>query len=305
MSSDVQGAAPARSYLFAPGNAEKLLARVFSAGADAAVLDLEDAVPEGEKARARDRVAARLASADLTLPPCGVHVRVNGMETGSTEADIDAVVGPGLAAIRLPKAEHGEGVRQASAWIARAEERQGMPPGAVRLDLTIETALGVANARELAACDPRIGTLVFGQADFLRDVGAEMGPDGLETLHARSMLVIAARAAGLPPPIEGAHTRLRDPGGLRAAALSARRLGFLGMSAIHPEQIPIIHEVFTPTDEEVRWAREVFAAYGDALGRGSGAVRLPDGRFVDRPIAERARRILWLAERIWERGSDA
>lgn len=305
MSSDaVRRAATARSYLFAPGNQERLLAQAFTAGADAAVLDLEDAVPDSEKARARTRVAACLASAP-PRPPCGVHVRVNGMETRWAEADIDAVVGPGLAAIRLPKAEHAEAVRQASAWIARAEERQRMPPRSVRLDLTLETALGVANARELAACDARIGSLVFGQADFLRDVGAELGPQGIETLHARSRLVIAARAAGLPPPVAGAYTRLRDPAGLREAALSARRLGFFGMSAIHPEQIAVIHAAFAPAQEEVRWAREVLQAYREAQDRLAGAARLADGSFVDRPIAERARRILSLAERITERGSDA
>ena len=294
MSSSAAGAA--RSFLFAPGSRPKLLQRAFEAGADAVVLDLEDSVPEREKEAAREAVAACLSEL-AGQSPVEVHVRVNGVQTGRTQEDIAAVVLPGVSAIRLPKAERADDVGEVSGWIAQAERRQGLSPGSVRLDLTIETAQGVAGARELASCDARVGLLVFGQADFLADVGAELGKDRLETLYARSELVIASRLAGLMQPVEGAHTRLRDPEGLEAAALAARRLGFFGMSAIHPEQIPVIHAVFTPSAEEVQRARELLAAYQAAEAQGSGALRMADSRFVDRPVALRSMRIVALAER--------
>ena len=300
MSSEAR--APARSYLFAPGSSEKLLERVFEAGSDAVVLDLEDAVPEGEKDLARRLVAERVAGR-VGLRGPEVHVRVNAPDSPRAREDIAAAVQPGLDAVRLPKAEEPASVQAVSRWIAQAEERQGLAAGSVRLDLTIETARGIARARELAACDPRVGRLVFGQADFLADVGAEAGPEGLETLYARSEVVIAARTAGLLAPLEGAYARLRDQEGLRRAAQAARRLGFGGMSAIHPEQIPVIHEVFTPTAAEAERAQELLRAYEEAIAAGSGAARLQDGRFVDRPIAERARRTVLLFAR--EKGERA
>jgi citrate lyase subunit beta/citryl-CoA lyase len=294
MSSERRRTHPARSFLFAPGNNQKLLSRVFSAGADAVILDLEDAVPEGGKDEAREMVAGLLAG----RPAEGdlVSVRVNGVETGRTAADIAAVVQPGLTAIRLPKAERSEDVRQVSAWIAAQEHRRGLEPGRVGLDLTIETARGVAAARELAAADPRVERLVFGAADFCRDVGAEPGPEDLETLYARSEVVLASRLAGLAPPAEGAYTRLRDPEGLVQRAERVKRLGFFGMSAIHPEQLSLIHGVFQPSPEELARAREVLNAYARAVQAGAGATRLPDGRFVDRPLAERAAWIIGLGE---------
>lgn len=299
MSSRASGTPPARSYLFAPGHSEKLLVRVFEAGADAVVLDLEDAVPEASRDRARQMVAERLRAPAPQSPD--VHVRINAVATGRARDDIVAVVRPGVTGIRLPKAERVEDVRAVARWIGEAEARQEIPRGRVRLDLTLETALGIAHARALAACDTRVGTLVFGQADFLRDVGAELGEDRLETLYARSELVVAARAAGLMPPLEGAYTQLLDPEGLHRAASAARRLGFFGMSAIHPEQVPVIHRAFTPSQEEVRRAEEILRAYEAAADQGSGALRLADGRFVDRPVAERARWTVLLAQRDKER----
>lgn len=289
----------ARSYLFAPGNNVKLLDRVFTAGADAVVLDLEDAVPPDEKDNARtlvrEAVAARsetdAAPAAAETPRPELFIRVNGLDSGRTRDDIAATVQRGVHGIRLPKAERADEVRQVSAWIAEAERQHGLPAGAVRLDCTIESARGVMRAEEIAGADPRVGALVFGHADYLADTGAEPA-GGEETLVACSLLVLASRSAGIAPPIDGAYTRLRDEAGLRAATELARRRGFFGKSAIHPEQLSVIHAVFAPSEAAVEQARAIVAAYEQAQADGSGAVRLADGQFVDRPIALRAYQVL-------------
>lgn len=288
----------ARSYLFAPGNNVKLLGRVFTAGADAVVLDLEDAVPPDEKDNARalvrEAVAARgtegAAAEGATRQP-ELFIRVNGLDSGRTRDDIAATVQAGVTGIRLPKVESAEQVREVSAWIAEAEREHGLPAGTVRLDCTIESARGVMRAEEIASADPRVGSLVFGHADYLADTGAEPA-GGEETLVACSLLVLASRSAGIAPPIDGAYTRLRDEAGLRAATELARRRGFFGKSAIHPEQLAVIHAVFAPSEAAVERAREIVAAYEQAQAAGTGAVRLADGQFIDRPIAMRAYQVL-------------
>lgn len=299
------GVAFARSYLFAPGNSAKLLERVYGAGSDAVILDLEDAVPPQEKDRARTLVSQVIAERSSARPERSethdragtpeTFARVNGLESGRTRDDVMAVVGPSLRGIRLPKVESGDSVREVSSWLLQAEHSAGMPEGSIRLDPTIETARGVAAAIDIASADPRVGALVFGHADYCLDIGVEPGPDGLESLYARSFLVVASRAAGIAAPIDGAYTRLRDDEGLRQSAEAAKRLGYFGKSAIHPEQLAVIHEVFSPTAKEIEAARSVVAAFKVAEAGGVGAIRLEDGRFVDQAVVLRAHRTLALA----------
>jgi citrate lyase subunit beta / citryl-CoA lyase len=259
-----------RSYLFAPGHNEKLLGKVFDAGADAVMLDLEDAVPPEHKEKARRLVAEVLV--DHTS-----WVRVNAARTEWCEADLKAVAEPAYG-IRIPKAESPDDVR----WVA--ERAPGKP-----IICAIESARGVLAAHDVASV-PGVRYLAMGGVDLQKDLHA--GNGNLQTLYARSHLVVASRAAGLEPPIDSVYPRLDDDAGLREQAEFARSLGFFGKSAIHPRQLPILHEVFTPSQEEVAWAREVLAAFDAAEG---GALRLPSGEFVDLPVAERARRVLQLA----------
>jgi citrate lyase subunit beta/citryl-CoA lyase len=259
-----------RSYLFAPGHNAKLLARVFDAGADAVMLDLEDAVPADAKATARQMVAAALAERDG-------WVRVNAPGTADCEADIDAVAGH-AAGIRIPKVESAQDAQ----WVA--DRAPGTP-----LICAIETARGVLAAEEIATVSA-VRHLSLGGVDLRRDLNSSDG--NLQTLHARSHLVIVSRARGLEPPIDSVHARLDDDEGLREQAEFARSLGFFGKSAIHPRQLPTLHDVFTPGDDEVAWARDVVATFERAGGQ---ALRLPTGEFVDLPVAERARRVLGLA----------
>jgi len=256
-----------RSYLFAPGHSAKLLGRVFDAGADAVMLDLEDAVPAESKAIARRMVAE-------ALDDRSAWVRVNTARTPWCEADLAAVAEHAYG-IRIPKAESADDVR----WVA--DRASGKP-----LICAIETARGVLAAQEIAAV-PGVRHLAMGGIDLARDLNA--GSGNLQTLHVRSHLVIASRAAGIEPPIDSVYARLDDEDGLREQAEFACSLGFFGKSAIHPCQIAVLHGVFTPTPDEVAWANEVLAAFNAA---GGAALRLPNGEFVDLPVAERARRLL-------------
>jgi len=271
-----------RSQLFAPGHDARLLGKVFDAGADAVLLDLEDAVPPELKATARALVADALRSGRRAW------VRINQAGTDEAAADLDvlAALGPdGPVGIRVPKTESAEDVR----WVAQRV------PG-VPLTPAIETARGVLAAAEIAAA-PAVRMLAVGGIDLQRDLGTSDGALGL--LYVRSHLVVCSRAAAVDPPIDSVYPYLADLGGLRDAARLARSLGLFGKSTVHPRQLPVIHEAFTPTDDELGWAREVVAVFDAA---GGAAARLSGGEFVDRPVADRARRLLELAARIAARG---
>jgi citrate lyase subunit beta / citryl-CoA lyase len=256
-----------RSWLFAPGHDEKLLRKVFDVGADAVLLDLEDAVPADLKDRARGMVAEVAAGKRC-------WVRVNRAKTQECERDLAALAGK-VAGIRIPKVESAAEI----AWVA---ERA---PG-VALDCTVESARGVLNAFEIGSA-PACSLLSYGGLDLAADLGSFPGEQ--ETLYARSHLVIAARSAGKPKPSDGVHPLLEDDDGLRAEAEAAKRIGFFGKSAIHPRQVPIIHEVFTPTPQELDWAQQVMWAFEQS---GGAATKTATGEFVDRPVAERAKQLL-------------
>ena len=261
-----------RSYLFAPGHNAKLLHRVFQAGADAVVLDLEDAVPPDAKQQARAMVAEILAEQPA-------WVRINTVRTDLAAADLDAVAGL-AAGIRIPKAESGDDAQ----WVH--DRSPGTP-----LICAIESARGLLAAPEIATVRG-VRHLSMGGVDLRRDLGADDG--NLQTLYARSHIVVASRAAGLGPPIDSVYPRLDDGQGLRQQAAFARSLGFFGKSAIHPRQLEVIHDVFTPSEQELTWAQAVLDAFAAADGN---AVKLPDGEFVDLPVADRARHLLELAGR--------
>jgi citrate lyase subunit beta / citryl-CoA lyase len=256
-----------RSWLFAPGHNEKLFGKVFEAGADAVVFDLEDGVPPELKDRARNLVAR--VAADR---PC--WVRVNRPRTELCERDLEAVAGV-ASGLRLPKVESAADVE----WVAERAPR-------IPLDCFIESAKGVLHAYEIAA-SPACASIAYGGLDLAADLGIQGGE--LETVFARSSLVLSARAADKPPPSDGIHTLIEDDAGLREEAEAAKRLGFFGKSAIHPRQIPTINEVFTPRPAEIEWAQRIVAAFEAA---GGAPTKLPGGEFIDLPVAKRARQLL-------------
>jgi citrate lyase subunit beta / citryl-CoA lyase len=258
-----------RSYLFAPGHNAKLLAKVFDAGADAVILDLEDAVPADAKSTAR----AMVADALIEHP---AWVRINAAQTRAAADDL-AAVGTLANGIRIPKVESVSDVR----WVA--QRAPGKP-----LLCAIETAKGVANALSIAE-EPSVELLALGGIDLQKDLRVASGGEPLH--YVRSHLVVAARAAGIAPPIDSVYPHIHDDDGLRREATCSRSLGLFGKSAVHPCQLPTIHAVFTPDADEVQWAHQVLAAFDASNG---APVRLPTGEFVDLPVAERARNILQL-----------
>jgi citrate lyase subunit beta/citryl-CoA lyase len=283
-----------RSYLFAPGNNQKLLNKVFNAGADAVVLDLEDAVPLSEKGEARSVVAKVLENrARDTTPPA--YVRINGLDTDLWEEDLAVVVGPGLKGIRIPKLESAEEVMQVVAVLETTEQHRGITAGSIEVVCTIETAKGVWAAPQLARC-PRVTNITFGATDFAQDLGIEAGPDELETLAARSRIVLASRVAGIDPPIASVYIDLTDEEGLRRSTEANRRMGFFGRSVIHPKQIPVVHEAFTPTPEAIRRAKKIIEALDRAEAEGKGTTTTEDGQFVDIAVVRRARGVIALAQ---------
>lgn len=292
--------AACRAHLFAPGSNERVIAKVFDAGADAVVLDLEDAVAPAAKADARRLVAAAIAArAGRTRPVTAV--RINGVDTAWWQDDLDAVVIPGVRLIRVPKAESAEQLRWVDARVSELEAGRGLAPGAIGLVATIESAVGVLAAGEIARA-PRVKGFTFGAADFVRDIHADPGSD-LATLHARQHLVLISRACGLDAPVASVYTQVRDLEGLRRSTEEARALGFFGRSCIHPSQVPVVQEVFTPPADVVAAARAVVDAWDEALGRGVAAFTLPDGQFVDEAVARRARGVVALAAALEETSS--
>ena len=279
-----------RSYLYAPGSSERTLSKVLDTGADAVVLDLEDSVAPANKETAREMVAEFLqANADETHRP-EMHVRVNSGRYGFDTDDVRAVVRRGLSAIRLPKCQDPRTVRLLHEVLTNLESERGLPRGGIAVYALIETAAGLYVADQLAAA-PRMTRLCFGSSDFLADIGARGTGHGPATLYARSRMVMVSRVAGIGAPVDSVHTVLGDLEGLREGAVLARDLGFSGKSVIHPRQLAHVHEVFTPTEDEITWAKKVVTAFEEAQGRGEAALAL-EGEFIDPAVVGRARGLL-------------
>jgi citrate lyase subunit beta/citryl-CoA lyase len=285
---------PIRSWLYVPGNAARRIEKAFTVGADAVVLDLEDAVPQGQKDDARSLVAKSIdAHAGLTSP--AIFVRLNPVGSGEIERDVAAVVRRGLAGVRLAKCEQAVDVSQLSSLLAKAEAAARIDVGTIRIVCNIESARGAWNALEIAAASSRVMSLGFGAIDFARDAGLRPGPDDRETLYARSRLVLASRVAEVRPPIESVYPDIADTEGLARSTRESRALGFFGRSTIHPTQVPIVNAAFTPDADELRVAREVVSAAHQAAAAGVGALRLANGDFVDLAVVRRAEDTLRLA----------
>jgi citrate lyase subunit beta/citryl-CoA lyase len=275
--------APIRSYLYVPASEPRMISKALASEADAVMLDLEDAVAPNRKTVAREE-AARVLREDRSKP---VFVRINRMGSEFARRDIEAVASPHLDGLRLPKTESSDEVLQAVELL----EGLGCTAG---LQCLIESALGLERAFEIAVSHERVIGLGMGEADLSADLGVR-GEEGL--MYARSRVIAAARAARLVSPSQSVYTDVRDLEGLKDSSEKGKALGFIGRSAIHPDQIPVINETFAPTEEEVAEARELISRMEGAEETGTGAFALEDGRFVDRAVVESARLTLSLARR--------
>ena len=283
-----------RSMLFLPGNSPNILINADYLGSDSIILDLEDAVAPAEKDSARILVRNAVKSMGYTRE---VIVRINPVGSPYWQEDLQAIIPVGPDVIMPTKVGCGADVKVVSDYMAQVEQSCGMEVGTVKLLPLIETALGVENAYEIAASDPRIVGIFLGGEDFTADIQCKRTKAGQEIFYARSRMVVAARAAGVEV-YDTPWTDVEDYDGLVEDAKLAKSLGFSGKSSISPRHIPFINQVFSPTGEEIQYAKDVFACIEQAKAEGKGVVSLR-GKMIDAPIVARARQVLEAAEAIY------
>ena len=278
---------PLRTLLFAPGNHVRRVEKVFGTGADAVILDLEDAVAMSEK-----RATRRLVVEALQRPrSCAGYVRVNAMDTEFCFGDVSEVVQPGVDGIMLPKIETASDLHTMDWMITQLERERGLAVGAIDLLPIVETGKGIDAIREIAQAGTRVRRFAFGAGDFTLDLNLTWTAEEDELSYARAALVTASRAAGLEPPVDSVWVRLDDEAGLQNSAAYVARTGYQGKMCIHPAQIPVVNRVFTPSDEEVARSERIVSAFAEAEASGNAAFQL-DGKFIDYPIVYRAQRVL-------------
>lgn len=274
-----------RTMLYLPGNNPSMLIRGHLFNPDGIIMDLEDAVPLKEKDAARIMVENFLKRGDFGKVE--VTVRINGVDTPFWKKDLEAIAPhKSLHGVRLPKTDDPETVWIVDQELTRLEEKNGIAPGHIKLFCILETARGIWNAYDIAKASSRVTAILPGGEDLVADLKTERSDDGIELEWSRKMLVIAARAAGVDA-IDTVYPKVSDDEGLRREATVSKQLGFDGKSVIHPNQIPIIHDVFTPTEAEIEKAQRIVAAAKEAAERGLGAVSV-NGRMVDIPVVKRA-----------------
>lgn len=261
-------------------------------GADCVIFDLEDAVSIYEKDAARDLVKHYLT--ELRPETCRIGVRINAQDTPYYELDVRSMVPVKPDFLRLPKSETEENIQKLDALITECEKESGMEEGSVKIIATIETALGVYNAYQIAKASPRVIAIGLGAEDFRTDMHMTRSEDGQEILFARNMISLAAHAAGVLP-LDYVYSNFKNEEGFIADVRFGKMLGFTGKSIIHPSQVPLVHDVFTPTDKEIEQAKKVVTAYEDAMSKASGVVAL-DGKMIDAPIVVRAQNTLEYAK---------
>lgn len=275
-----------RSLLFTPANGGGKVAKAFASAADGVILDLEDAVAVSEK-----QVARQAAIQALALPRSRMAlVRVNALSTPFCFDDLLAVAPVQPGEIILPKVEAASDVRTADWVLTQLEARHGLPAGGIGLVPILETAAGVAAAAEVARA-PRVRRIMFGAVDLALDMELDLDDDGGPMAQARFAIALASRCAGLPGPLDTAFIDIRAPDRLRATAMRARAMGYTGKACIHPAQIEVVNQVFSPSAAEVERARRIVAAFDAAEQSGSAAIAV-DGVMIDYPVVLRARKLL-------------
>ncbi|WP_424019119.1 HpcH/HpaI aldolase/citrate lyase family protein [Halorientalis pallida] len=271
-----------RSVLFSPGDQPDLMRKAPGSGADAVVFDLEDAVVPDRKPAAREAINEVLTDSEFD-PDCSVWVRVNPPGTVA-DADVPTALADPTAvdAVMVPKVGDAAGLER----VVDLLDDHGVEVPVVAL---IESAAGVLHAEEIAAAD-RVDAVAIGAEDLAADIGATRTEEGIEVLHAREQIVLAAAAAGIDA-LDTIHVDVDDSEGLASAAEFTVQLGFDGKMAIHPAQVPIINDAFTPSEERIDWAERVLAAKAEADAEGRGVFRVDD-EMIDAPLIAQAEQVL-------------
>lgn len=287
------GATLPRSYLYVPGNAADKLAKAVGRGADALIVDLEDAVPVAEKDNARAAVVAWLAGQPAG-GPVELWVRVNSGDLRAV--DVRALAGiAALTGIVLAKVEDADDIERTASLLAETDDTTTL------LMPLIETAAAVLSAREIASAS-RVHQLQIGEVDLTGETGIIPGEDEAELAGLRTLIVLASTAAGINPPVGPVSRITGDMAAFEVSTRRARRQGFMGRACIHPAQLPVAHAVFSPSEAEIAEARSVIALVDAAEAQGSGVVLDAAGRLIDPAVLHSARRTLALADAVAWRG---
>ncbi len=281
-----------RTMLYVPGNNAGMMKDAHIYRSDSVMFDLEDSVSLNEKDTARFLVFNALST--LNYEGIETVVRINGLETPYGEEDIKAMVRARPDVIRLPKTETAQDVLDVEALIAREEEASGLEVGTIRMMAAIEGPLGVLNAYEIATSSPRLIGIALGAEDFVTSMKTNRSPGGVELLFARSQILTAARAAGIYA-LDTVYSDVNNEEGFLEEVKLIKQLGFDGKSVISPRQIQPLHNVFCPSDKEIDHAIRVIQAIKEAEKKNSGVISL-NGKMVDKPIVDRARRVLEMAK---------
>jgi citrate lyase subunit beta / citryl-CoA lyase len=280
-----------RSWMFVPGHRLRMIDKALGLNADAIMLDIEDGVAPNEKDAARKNIAESLGREKAPGSPAR-YVRINAIGHARMDADLEAVVRPGLEGLVCPKVDTPEEVRKVDAILNEKEPKNGLDKGRVKLLIAIESPKGLLNAPAIAAASARNIGIIFGAEDFGREIGLPAVREGeaRDLIYARSAIVIAAASAHVQA-VDGVWVDLNDSQGLLEFARQSRRLGFSAMSCIHPSQVDPINTVFSPTADEIDYCQKVLQAFEEATARGDGSIAF-GGQLIDRPIVERARRTI-------------
>lgn len=284
-----------RSWMFVPGHRQRMIDKAFGLNADAIMLDIEDGVAPNEKDAARRNIAESLGRTKAPGTPAR-YVRINAIGHPRMNADLAAVVRPGLEGLVCPKVDTPDEVRNLDAILNDKEPKNGIAKGSIRLLIAVESPKGLLNAPAIAAASARIVGIIFGAEDFGREIGLPTVREGeaRDLIYARSAIVIAAASAHVQA-VDGVWVDLNDGAGLLNFAKQSRQLGYSGMSCIHPAQVDAINKTFSPTAEEIDYCQKVLQAFEEANARGDGSIAF-GGQLIDRPIIERARRTIDLAK---------
>jgi citrate lyase subunit beta / citryl-CoA lyase len=283
-----------RTMLFVPGNNPGMLKDAGLYGADSLMFDLEDAVAVTEKDSARLLVYNAIKTLDYG--DTEIVVRINGLDTPFGRDDIEAVVRAGADVIRLPKTETKEDILAVEAIIEEVELKIGKKVGSTRMMAAVEGAIGVINAHAIATCSKRLIGIALGAEDYVTNMKTKRYADGMELMGARSQIIIAARAAGIYA-LDTVYADIDNEEGFKREVELIKQLGFDGKSVINPKQIKPVHDIYSPTEQEIKKSLDIVRAAKAAKEQGLGVISL-NGKMIDKPIIERAERLVQLAKAV-------
>jgi citrate lyase subunit beta/citryl-CoA lyase len=279
-----------RSYLFVPGKKNNVVEKAVSSDADFVIIDLEDAVAISEKENAREIVKEALLNFKEKKP---IYIRINDISTPFWEEDVKYAATYGAHGIVVPKAESREGIQKVcrslrSYFLLNGDKERVADFKVIPL---IETAKGVQFVYDIAGADPFIERLAFGYIDYSLDINCELTPGGIELLYTRSQIVVASRAAEIDAPIDAVYPNIKNPEGLEAETRHAKQLGFRAKLIIHPKQIDVVHNVFSPTEQEIEEAKAIVEQFEKAEKEGIASISVNDS-LVDYPVYKKAKDVL-------------